>query len=167
MGGLASPNRRRYSSVMLSRNLSLVIVLIGILANAQSVQLPHNLRAARSVFIENISGDSSVLDSVHLILASSRLGWSDERDRADLILKFDSGASEGNRSTDGNTISINIRNFYTLEVTDKNGATIWKESVEFDPSSNVRADKTEHSWIDYLHKHPAAKLVANFLKLTS
>jgi hypothetical protein len=152
---------------MLSRNLSLAIVLIGILANAQSVQLPPNVRAARSVLIKNTSGDSSVLDSVHLILASSRLGWTDDRDKADLILKFSRAASEGDRSTNGNALSIHIRNFYALEVTDKNGTVVWKDSVEFDPSSNLRTDKTEHSWIEYLHKHPAAKLVANFLTLTS
>jgi hypothetical protein len=150
---------------MLSRILSLV-VLTG-LANAQSVQIPPSVKAARSVFIENASNDSSVLDSVHLILASSRLSWGDERDRADLILKFDRDASEGNRSTNGDTISIAIRNFYTLEVTDKNGTMVWKDSVEFNPGTNVRQDKTEHSWIEYLHKHPAAKLVANFLRITS
>jgi hypothetical protein len=152
---------------MLSRNLSLVIVLIGILANAQSVHLPANISAARSVFIENTSGDSSVLDSVHLILASSRMGWSDEREKADLILNFGSRASEGTRSTNGNSISIHIRNFYTLEVTDKNGTMVWKDEVEFDPSSNVRKDRTEQSWIEYLHKNPAANLVVHFLKLTN
>jgi hypothetical protein len=152
---------------MLSRNLSLAIVLIGILTNAQSVQLPPSVRAAKSVLIDNTSGDSSVLDSVHLILASSRLGWGDDPDRADLVLKFSSAASEGDRSANANKISIHIKNFYTLEVTDKNGTVVWKDSVEFDPSSNIRTDKTERSWIEYLHKHPAAKLVANFLKLTS
>jgi hypothetical protein len=70
---------------MLSRNLSLAILLIAILANAQSVQVPPSVRAAKSILIENTSGDSSALDSVHLILASSRLGWTDDRDRADLI----------------------------------------------------------------------------------
>jgi hypothetical protein len=150
---------------MLSRNLSLAIVLVAILANAQSVQVPPTLRAAKRVLIENISGDSSALDSIHLILASSRLGWTDDRDRADLILKFYRAASEGNRSTNGNTIEISIRNSYRLEVTDKNGAVVWKDSIEFDPSSNVRTDRTEHSWIEYLHRHPAAKLAANFLKL--
>jgi len=150
---------------MLSRNLSLAIVLIAILANAQSVQVPPSVKGAKSVLIENASGDSSVLDSIHLILASSRLGWTDDRDKADLILKFDRAASEGNRSTAGNTITISIRNSYTLEVTDKNGTVVWKDSVEFDPTSNVRTDRTEHSWIEYLHKHPAAKLTANLLKL--
>jgi hypothetical protein len=152
---------------MLSRNLSLAIALFGMIANAQSVQLPPNVRAARSLFIENTSGDSSVLDSVHLILASSRMGWSDERGKADLILRFGTSASEGDRSTNGNTISIKVRNFYTLEVVDRNGTTVWKDSVEDDPLSNVRTDRTERSWIEYLHKHPAAKLVANFLKLTN
>jgi hypothetical protein len=149
---------------MLSRNLSLAIVLIAILANAQSVQVPPSVKAAKSVLIENTSGDSSALDSIHLILASSRLGWTDDRSRADLILKFDRAASERNRSTNGNAITIGIRNSYTLDVTDKNGTVVWKDSVEFDPSANVRTDRTEHSWIEYLHKHPAAKLAANFLK---
>ncbi len=152
---------------MLSRNLSFAVLIMGMLASAQSAELPLNLRAAKTVLLENTSGDSSVLDSAHLILASSRLGWTDDRGRADLILKFSRAASEGNRSTNDNAISISIRNFYTLEVTDKTETVVWKDSVEFDPLSNVRPDKTEHSWIEYLHKHPAAKLVANFLKLTN
>jgi len=91
---------------MLSRNLSLAIFLIAILANAQSAHVPPSVRAAKYVLIENTTGDSSVLDSV-----------------------------------------------------------VWKDSIEFDPSSNSRKDRTEHSWIEYLHRHPAVTLATNLLKL--
>ena len=145
---------------------SMVFVFVVVLATAQSVQHPSYFSTAKNILIENKSGDSSVLDCAHLILASTRLEWTDNREKADLILVFDRRASQGDRSVNGGAISIAIDNFYTLNVTDGGGKLLWKDSVKFDPSANVRADRSERSWIEYLHNHPAAKLMANFLKLT-
>jgi hypothetical protein len=149
---------------MLSKKLCLLI-LVGMSASPAAQQSPR-LPAAKTVFIENTTGDSFVLDSTHLILAASQIGWTDDRDKADLILNFGTSASEGSRSTEGNAISISIRNFYSLDVTDNHGTTYWKDSVEYDPRSLVRRDRSERSWIEFLHKHPAARLTGNFLKVT-
>jgi len=152
-------------SVMLTKKWFL-LALIGFFAAVLSAEQSPKLKSARLVFIENTSGDSFVLDSAHLILAASQIGWTDQRDKADLILNFGVGASEGSRSTNGNEISVNVRNFYTLNITDDTGTTCWKESVEFDPRSMVRKDRTERSWIEFLHNHPAAKLTRDFVKMT-
>jgi len=39
-------------------------------AFGQAERLPTDVKAAKTVFIDNEAGDSSVLDSVHLALAS-------------------------------------------------------------------------------------------------
>ncbi|MGA8541731.1 MAG: hypothetical protein WB566_19665 [Terriglobales bacterium] len=115
------------------------------------------------MFIDNEAEDSSVLDSVHLALAASDLRWKDDRNRADLVFHFERNAKPADRTLKGNEINIAIKNTYTLSVSDRNGTEVWENTVDSDPS-NVRNEDTERSWIDYLHKHPAFKLVTMFLK---
>jgi hypothetical protein len=149
---------------MLNKNLCLLI-LLAVFAAVLPAQQSPKLKSARVVFIENATDDPFVLDSAHLILAASQIGWTGTRDKADLILSFGSKASEGNRSTSENTIAISIKNFYTLDVRDNSGTPLWNDSVEFD-APMVRKDRTERSWIEFLHKHPVAKLTSDFLKAT-
>lgn len=151
---------------MALHRLGLIALLSCFLAFGQSGGLPQNVKAARAVFIDNEAGDSSVLDSAHIALASSDLRWKDDRNTADLVFHFERNAETADRTVKGNEIHIAIKNTYTLEVTDRNGTAVWKNAVDFDPS-NVRTENTERSWLQYLHRHPVAKLITMFLKSRS
>jgi hypothetical protein len=150
---------------MLIRTIALLVLLASTLAYGQPLSLPAQVKSARKVFIENEAGDTSVLDSAHLVLASSRFNWVDDKGTADLVFSFNRNASTASRTVKGDAISIAIRNTYTLEVTDEHGTIIWKSSTDLS-NSNVRKDRTERSWIEYLHHHPAAQLVDKFLAAT-
>jgi len=147
---------------MLIRRIVLSALLASTLTYGQQLSLPAQVKSARRIFIENEAGDTSVLDSAHLALASSRFNWVDDKDTADLVFTFNRNASTASRTVKGDSISIAIRNTYTLEVTDQHGTIIWKSSTDLS-NSNVRKDRTERSWIEYLHHHPAAQLVNKFL----
>ena len=147
---------------MAVRRFGLVALLSCALASGHP-GFSQNIKAARTVFIDNEAGDSSVLDSVHLVLAASDLRWKNDRNGADLIFHFERNAEPSERTVKGNEIRIAVKNTYTLSVSDRNGKAVWKNTEDVDPS-NVRNENTERSWIDYLHKHPAAKLVTMFLK---
>ena len=123
---------------------------------------PADANPRRVVFIENRTDDRTLIDSAHLTLASSPLTWDSDRERADLIFRFDRSSSEGNRVVNGDTISISIRNTVTLEVLNKQHKVIWKGAADLDESI-TRKDRSEQSWLDYLHRHPAAKLIHEFL----
>ena len=151
---------------MTSRQLLLFLLILCSLALGQSNHTPQGVKTAKTVFIDNETGDSSVLDSAHIALASSDLRWRDDRNTADLIFHFERNAEPADRSEKGNEIHISIKNTYTLEVTDENGTIIWKNAVDLD-LSNARTENTERSWIEYLHRHPAAILVNLFLKSRS
>ena len=149
-----------------SRMAGLQVGLVGFvwcLMFGQASHLPQNVKAARVVFIDNDAGDASVLDSAHLALASSDLRWNDDRNRADLVFHFERNSAAADRTVKGNEINVTVRNTYTLEVMDKDGTSVWKNAAVLDPS-NLRTEHTERSWIEYLHKHPAARLVTMFLK---
>jgi hypothetical protein len=151
---------------MAQYRFGLIALLSCFLAFGQPGGLPQNVKAARSVFIDNETGDSSVLDSAHIVLASTDLRWKDDRSSADLVFHFGRNAESADRTVKGNEIHIAIKNTYTPEVTARNGTVIWKNAVDFDPS-NVRTENTERSWLGYLHRHPAGKLVTLFLKSRS
>jgi hypothetical protein len=148
---------------MLPYRLALIVVLSCCVAVGQAERLPSNVKAAKTVFIDNEAGDSSVLDSVHLVLASSNLRWKDDRNNAELVFHFQRNAEQSGQTVNGNEIHIAVKNSYTLEVTDRAGRAVWKDSVVLDPS-NVRTENTEQAWLEYLHRHPAAALVNKFLK---
>jgi hypothetical protein len=143
--------------------LGLIVVLSCCTAFGQGERLPNNVKAAKTVFIDSEAGDSSVLDSVHLALASSNLRWKDDRNSADLVFHFRRSAQQSGRAVKENEIRIAVNNTYTLEVTDRTGTAVWKDSMAFDPS-NVRNENTERAWLEYLHRHPATVLVNKFLK---
>jgi len=151
---------------MLPHRLCLIAVLSYCVALGQAQRLPSNVKAARTVFIDNEAGDSSVLDSVHLALASSNLRWKDDRNSAELVFHFQRTADQSGQAVNGDEIHIVVKNTYTLEVTDRAARTVWKDSVVLDPS-NVRTENTERAWLEYLHRHPAAALVNRFLKSRS
>lgn len=144
----------------------LILLLSYFFASGQSGHLPRNVKTATTVFIDNEAGDTSVLDSAHLVLAASDLRWKDDRNSADLVFHFDRNVETESRTATGDEIHIAIRNAYTLEVKDRDGTVVWQNSVDLDPS-NVRTENTERSWLEYLHRHPAAKLVTMFLKSRS
>jgi hypothetical protein len=144
------------------RTIVLLALLACTLTYGQNPSLPASAKSAKKIFIENEAGDSNVLDSVHLVLASSRFSWVEDRDSADLVFAFDRKASTASRTVKGDAISIAIRHTYTLEVTEQDGTVIWKGSADLD-YSNGRKDRTERSWIEFLHHHPAAQLADRFL----
>src|SRR5215475_5972730 len=106
---------------MLIRRIVLSALLASTLTYGQQLSLPAQVKSARRIFIENEAGDTSVLDSAHLALASSRFNWVDDKDTADLVFTFNRNASTASRTVKGDSISIAIRNTYTLEVTDQHG----------------------------------------------
>jgi len=125
--------------------------------------LPSDVKAAKTVFIDNEAGDSSVLDSVHLALVSSSLRWKDDQNGADLVFHFQRNAGPSGQTVKGNEIHIAVINTYTLKVIDRVGTAVWNDSVASD-LSNIRTENTERAWLEYLHRHPAAVLVNRFLK---
>lgn len=138
---------------------AVLLTLLTTLPSYAQAGFPANTKV---VFIENRTGDGSLIDSAHLILASSPLTWDSDHERADLIFRFDRSSSEGSRVVSGDTISISIRNTVTLEVINREHKVIWKGAEDLD-ESNTRKDKSEQSWLDYLHRHPAAKLIHEYL----
>ena len=148
------------------RTLSTIVLFICISAFGQVGPVPQSVKLAKTVFIDNETGDLSVADACHLILATTDLRWMADRESANLVLHFDRKISRADRTVSGDEISISITNAYSLDVTDKSGTNVWKGSVDLD-TSNVRTDKTESSWILYLHRTPAAKLTEMFLKARS
>jgi hypothetical protein len=144
--------------------VSLIVLLSGFLAFGQASHVTKWAQTAQSVFIENGTGDSSVLDSAHLALASSDLRWKDDRKSADLVFHFERNVQPSGRTVRDDKIHVTAKNTYTLDVTDRVGTVLWKASVDFDPS-NVRAENTERAWLEYLHQHPANALVNMFLKV--
>jgi len=151
---------------MLPRRLGLIVVLSCCVVFGQAQHLSSDVKAAKTVFIDNEAADSSVLDSVHLALASSSLRWKDDRTGADLVFHFKRSAEPSDQTIKGNEIHVLVKQTYTLEVTDRAGTAVWKDSTARDPS-NVRTENTESSWLEYLHRHPAAILTNKFLKSRS
>jgi hypothetical protein len=76
----------------------LIVLLSCFFASGQSGHLPRNVKAATTVFIDNEAGDTSVLDSAHLVLAASDLRWKDDRNSADLVFHFDRNAETASRT---------------------------------------------------------------------
>jgi hypothetical protein len=92
-------------ATMLIRTFLALALLTSVLTFGQNPSLSAEVKSARRrIFIENETGNSSVLDSVHLVLASSRFSWTDDRTSADLIFRFDRKSSQSNRTVSGNVI---------------------------------------------------------------
>jgi hypothetical protein len=135
----------------------LLIYLLSITAGlAQSLSVGQ-ARQVHKVFVE-----SEVNDAVHLALSSTKIGWTDDRASADLILKFDRKVSSTETSEQETTLKTQIHWTYTLIASLPDGSFLYRDSA---PEHFVlRTDKSEVGWVNYLRSTPEYELTK---KLTS
>jgi hypothetical protein len=125
-------------------------LLLPVLCTAlcQSQTIPSaQAQKIRTVFIE-----SEAVDAVHLALSSTRFHWSEDRQTADLILKFDREVAKTDRTVQGNQISIGIHWTYTLVASLPDGTIVYRDSA---PETGAhRTDQSEDAWVKYLRETP-------------
>jgi hypothetical protein len=139
-----------------SPKLLLLCFLSTTIGLTQSLSIDQ-ARQVHKVFIE-----SEVNDAVHLALSSTRIGWTEDRGSADLILKFDRQVSSTDKSEQGDKIKIGIHWTYTLIASLPGGSVLYRDSA---PEHFVaRSDKSEAGWVNYLRMTPEYTLTK---KLTS
>ena len=144
---------------MFSGRILLTALLSSVIVFGQAESIPAQLKSARTVFVVNETGDPGVLDMAHQFLASSRFTCIDDRKKADLLFKFGRIISPNEPSVMGNEISISVRNTFTLEVFDRRGARLWRDSAELH-NPEGRSNKAERV------RHPTAQLLDEFLALS-
>jgi hypothetical protein len=151
---------RRQAAMKRSLNLWLICFLYTAVGLAQSSSVDQS-QQIRKVFIE-----SEVNDAVHLALSSTRIGWTNDRNSADLILKFDREVSHTDKSQEGDKIRIGIHWTYTLIASLPDGSIFYRDSTP--ESSSPRTDKSEEGWLKYLRSTPeytlSRKLAAQLQK---
>jgi hypothetical protein len=130
--------------------LLLACVFAASVCHSQSLPVVQ-LSEARTVFIES-EANNMPLDAVHLALSSSRLRWVEDRQTADLILKFNREVAKTDRSVQGNQISFGVHWNYTLVVSLPNGTILYRDQApeHFVPGT----DSSEEGWIKYLRTTP-------------
>jgi hypothetical protein len=120
----------------------------------------EQVQHARKAFIELDANDLSA-DAIHLALSTSRLGWTDDRGSADVILKFDRNVSDTKTTTEGTATNISVSWTYSLNVTLPDGTSVDHESA----SGNFvpRSDRTEEGWLKFLRTRPEYAITNEFL----
>jgi hypothetical protein len=131
-----------------------------------AIGFPQNLsidqaRQIHKVFIES-GANGMPFDAVHLALSSTRIGWTEDRGSADLILKFDREVSHTDKSEQGDKIRIGIHWTYTLIASLPDGNVLYRDSAA--ENFVIRTDKSEEGWMKYLRSTPEYTLTR---KLTS
>lgn len=151
-----------HSKVFIS--LALVMLFLAYKSSAQPTGGLRLMTAAKSVYIQNDSGDESLPDAVHLVLSTSNLKWGlGNRGSGDVVLHYTKKTETQPPVTQGQAISIQMKYTYVLTVEDQAGEVLWAAS-EVQDFANLRKDRTEASWIAYLHASPGAKLTTQFLQ---
>jgi hypothetical protein len=141
---------RTLASMKMTPKLLLLCFLSTVIGLGQTLSTDQ-ARRVHKVFIET-GANGMPFDAVHLALSSTRIGWTDDRGSADLILKFDREVAHSDRSEVGNQIQIGIHWTYTLVASLPDGSVLYRDSASenFAP----RSDKSEAGWVNYLRSTP-------------
>jgi len=144
----------------------LTLLVFAIAVCAQTPPLPASLKSAKTVFLQNDTGVTSVQWSAQQILRASKLRDTIQRDKADLIFHF---TQFSHPTTIPLGSKITPTSMISLEVLDGSGASVWERSHEWKgPHKRIELlkppDSTEKSREEFLQAHPAACLVDQFLK---
>jgi hypothetical protein len=129
---------------------SLNFLLICLLSTA--IGLPQSFSANPARQVHKVFIESEVNDAVHLALSSTTIGWTNDRNSADLILKFDREVSRTDKSQEGDKIKIGIHWTYTLIASLPDGSVFYQDSAQ--EHSSPRTDKSEEGWLKYLRSTP-------------
>ena len=144
----------------ISSKLLLVCFLSIAIGFAQSLSVDQ-ARLVHKVFIES-GANGMPFDAVHLALSSTRIGWTEDRGSADLILKFDREVSHTDKSEEGRQNRIGIHWTYTLVASSPDGNVLYRDAAQ--ENFVIRSDKSEDGWVKYLRSTPEYTLTK---KLTS
>ena len=137
--------------------------------SAQTPPVPATVKSAKTVFLQNDTGVSSVHWSAQQILRGSQLRSSTERDKADLIFRFTQVSHFPSPTSVPVGTKISPTNMISLEVLDGSGTSVWEQSREWKgPHKRIELlkppDSTEKSREEFMQTFPAACLVDQFLK---
>jgi hypothetical protein len=147
----------------------LTVLVFAAAVSAQTPQLPASVKSAKTVFLQNDTGVSSVPWSAQQILRGSQLQPSKERDKADLVFHFTQVSHFPSPTTIPLGAKVTPTSMMSMEVLDGSGTSVWEQSREWKgPHKRIELlkppDSTEKSREEFKQTYPAACLVDQFLK---
>lgn len=147
----------------------LMLLVFAVAVSAQIPPLPTSVKSAKTVFLQNDTGVSSVQWSAQQILRGSQLRPSTERDKADLVFHFTQASHLPSPTSIPLGAKITPTSMMSLEVLDGSGTSVWEQSREWKgPHKRIELlkppDSTEKSREEFMQTYPAACLVDQFLK---
>src|SRR5579864_4753015 len=98
---------------------------------SQTPSLTPSVRSAKTVFLQNDTGVSSVQWSAQQILRGSQLRPSTERDKADLVFHFTQVSHLPSPTSIPLGAKITPTSMMSLEVLDGSGTSVWEQSREW------------------------------------
>jgi hypothetical protein len=148
----------------------ILAMAVGVLA--QDSLLPDTVKSAKTVFLQNETGDKWVPWSAEQVLRGSRLHAVTTHEAADLVFHFTLVTEPTQPLSVTSNATVPIRNTFFLEVVNNKGVTVWKQSEDFhDPDTQTPFLKpmgtSAKARADFLLAHPPAALVDRFLKQLS
>ncbi|MGC2198101.1 MAG: hypothetical protein WA628_25750 [Terriglobales bacterium] len=140
--------------------------------SAPSAPLPASVKSAKTVFLQDETGDRSVPWSAQQVLRTSKLRVVARRTDADLVFHFTPITHLPSPTTVTIGAKLPFTNTLNLEVLDRTGVSVWEQSAEWKdaykpaPSPDPMGT-SEKARADFLRTHPPADLVDRFLKQIS
>ena len=147
----------------------LTLLVFAAAVSAQTPPVPASVKSAKTVFLQNDTGVSSVQWSAQQILRGSQLRPSTERDKADLVFHFTQVSHLPSPTSIPLGTKITPTRMMSLAVLDGSGTSVWEQSREWKgPHKRIELlkppDSTEKSREEFMQTYPAACLVDQFLK---